>query len=106
MKNRVVLVVSVWLRDNDIAGFVEFENKIAAIQAKHGGKIERAIRLSEPDGDRPFEVHVVSFPNQESLASYRSDDDMKPLADERERLIAKTLIVEGRDVEPYKPVRN
>lgn len=105
MSERIILLVSVWLHeDRDVEGFAAFEGKIAAIQARYGGRIERSVRLTESgESENPFEVHVVSFPDQESLAAYRADDDIKALAAERERLIAKTVFLEGRDIEPYKP---
>ena len=99
---RLTLIVSVWLRDGDVAGFEAFESKVAKIQAKHGGRIERAIRLTPRDSDeQPFELHIVSFPDEGSLAAYRADEAMQALGPERERLIARTVIVEGRDVPPY-----
>jgi uncharacterized protein (DUF1330 family) len=95
--------VSIWLRDGDVAGFEAFERKIAGIQAKHGGRIERAIRLAGADAGaaNPFEVHVVSFPDAASLAAYRADPQMRELAAERERVIGRTVIAEGFEAGPY-----
>lgn len=101
-ESRIVLLVSLWLRSDDVAGFEAFERKVSAIQAQHGGRIERAIRLAHASGSKgPFEVHIVSFPNTASLAAYRADKRIAALAAERERLIARTEIVEGRDVAIY-----
>lgn len=106
MSNKITLVVSVWLKNADIEAFEAFERRIAKIQARHGGRIERAIRLEAPGDNLPFEIHVVTFDSPAKLADYRADPEMKTLAAERDALIAKTVIAEGRDIEPYRPPDN
>ena len=101
MSDKVVLIVSVWLRDNDVDGFERFEAKVAQIQAQHNGHIDRAIRIGGDTEDKPFEVHVVSFDSAEDLKAYRADPQLQALAEIRERIISRTVIVEGRDVDPY-----
>jgi len=101
MSERVVLVVSLWLNDGMVAEFEAFEREIAKIQQRHGGRIERAIRLGRQDDDTPFEVHVVSFPDAERLAAYRADPAMSALAERRTRIFRRTVIAEGYDVGPY-----
>ena len=104
MSDEPILLVSVWLREGDVIAFESFEQKIAAIQAKHGGRIERAIRSSGGQtGEQPFETHIVRFPDAASLTAYRNDPDMRSLAGEREEIILRTAIIEGRDVPPYEP---
>jgi len=103
MSDPILLLVNVWLKNNDVDAFPAFESKVAKIQARHGAKIERAIRLDNPDQDPtvPFAVHVVRFASREQLAAYRADAAMRELASERGRIIARTTIVEGRDVDLY-----
>ena len=101
MNDKVILLVSVWLKKQDVDAFAAFEGKIAEIQARHGGRIERAIRVDSTDPAAPFEVHVVSFDSASGLAAYRADPAMQELASERERIIAKAVIIEGADVELY-----
>ena len=103
MDEQLVLVVSLWLRDGDVPGFEEFERQAARLMARHGGRIERAIRRSAGAGspDDPFEVHIVTFPTPAAFAAYRADPDTSLLAPLRETLIARTMIVAGHDVEGY-----
>lgn len=103
MTDKPVLIVSLWLRGDDVAAFEAFEAKIAQIQAKHGGRIDRAIRMHNPDGDPtiPFEVHVVSFDTAEGLAAYRADPQFHELRGIRERIVSKTVVLSGRDVGLY-----
>lgn len=101
--SRTVLVVSLWLRDGAVAEFEAFERRVATILARHGGRIERAIRATSPlaNASEPFEVHVVSFPDDASLAAYRADPELQALAEQRASIIARTVIVEGVDVQGY-----
>lgn len=101
MSDSVILLVSIWLKDNDVAAFEAFERRVARIQARHGAKIERAIRLGTQDASTPFEVHIVRFPGAKELSAYRADPAIRELAAEREGIIGRTLIVEGHDVGPY-----
>ena len=103
MSDPILLLVNIWLKNNDVDAFQAFESKVARIQARHGAKLERAIRLDNPDQDPgvPFEVHVVGFASREQLAAYRADAAMRELAAERDRIIARTMIVEGCDVDLY-----
>ena len=100
---RKTLVVSLWLRAGAVAAFEAFERRVAKILVRHGGRIERAIRATSPQANasEPFEVHVVSFPDDESLVAYRYDPETRALADERAAIIARTVIVEGVDVQSY-----
>jgi hypothetical protein len=94
---RLVLIVELWLRDDDVAGFEALERRFAVRLAVHGGVIERAVRL---DGalEGPFEIHVVSFPDEAAFAAYRVDAEVAALAAERERVIARTVIRRGHPV--------
>jgi uncharacterized protein (DUF1330 family) len=100
---RTVLVASLWIRDGAVAEFEDFERRVARIQARHGAKIERAIRVAGPAANaaEPFEVHIVSFPDAQALAAYRADPELVALADIRAAVFERTTFVEGFDVPPY-----
>lgn len=97
----ITLIVSLWLKNEDIAGFEAFEGKAAAIMARHGGKIERVIRLENPSAELPFEVHVLTFPDAQAFAAYRTDPALTALAEMRQQVIARTTVWTGQDVEGY-----
>ncbi len=86
-----------------IEAFEDFERRVAAIQAKHGARIERAVRMTGPraNAEEPFEVHVVSFPDRAGLAAYRADPATLALADLRGRIFSRTSILEGVPIEGY-----
>ncbi len=43
-ESRVNLVVSVWLKTDDVPAFESFERAAARVMAKHGGRIEAPLR--------------------------------------------------------------
>ncbi len=47
--------------------------------------------------DQPHEVHLVTFPDQESFERYRADADLLAMADLRARAIRQTLAWVGND---------
>jgi hypothetical protein len=51
-----VLVASLWIRDGRVAEFEAYERKAARIMRRHGGAIERAIRVDAAiaAADAPF----------------------------------------------------
>ncbi len=103
MSGRTILVASLWIRAGAVAEFEAFERRVAAIQAKHGARIERAIRVTGSAANEadPFEVHVVSFPSAQALAAYREDSDLTALAELRATIFTRTTFVVGTDVPLY-----
>lgn len=97
---RVTLIVSLWLKGDDVAGFEEFERQAATLMAAHGGRIESVVRCGGEAG-APFEVHVVSFPDAAAVAAYRGDPRLAKLLPLRERVIARTEIWTGQRRTPY-----
>ena len=95
---RFTLVVSLWLKRHDIPAFEAYEKKAARLLANHGGRVDRAIRIKPGEGDPPFEVHVVSFPDRDRYLGYRADPEVRALVEERNRIIGRTVVLEGEDV--------
>lgn len=102
-EDRLLLIVSLWLKGDDIAAYEAFERQAAALMAAHGGRIERVIRRREdsPSPDAPFETHIVSFPNQAAFDAYRNDKRGQGLAEIRAQVIDRTDILIGRDMAAY-----
>jgi antibiotic biosynthesis monooxygenase (ABM) superfamily enzyme len=97
----VVLVVTLSVRTASIGDFRAFERAAARIMADHGGRIERTVIVPE-DGDEPWrEVHVVRFPDEAALDAYRQDGRLLALAEQRERAVIQTSILQGTDGPDY-----
>ena len=103
MNGRLLLIVSLWLKDANVAQFETFEREAVRRMSKYGGRIERAIRIDDSSrmDDHPFEVHVVSFPDESSFVAYQEDSDTQGLASSRSALIANSVVLFGRDIEVY-----
>jgi uncharacterized protein (DUF1330 family) len=97
---RISLVVSLWLKDEDITGFEEFESAAADIMSRYGGRIEKVIRCGIAER-APFEVLIVTFPTEEAVRQYRQDPRFAALLTIRERVIARTEVWRGREMRPY-----
>ena len=86
------------------AEYERFESAASRIMGRHGGRIERRIKLS---GDanapsnagpvQPDEVHIVSFPDAASFARYRADPEIRALADLRSAAIRDTVVWQGSE---------
>ncbi len=101
MADSYIRIVSLWIHAGQEAAFEAFEREAARIMAKHGGRIERAIRIVGLKADAPFEVHVVSFPDRAASDSYANDPETETLRAGRAGIIARTKILEGRGAGPY-----
>ena len=89
-----ILVVTLTIRPGREAEFAAYERQAAAIMARQGGRIERAIRAGAQ------EIHIVSFPSEARFDAYRHDPDLPAIAALRESAISHTQIVRGFDVAP------
>ncbi|MCR4346068.1 MAG: DUF1330 domain-containing protein [Sulfuricaulis sp.] len=103
MNERHILIVSLWVRNNDIPAFEAFERQAAQAMAEFGGRIERAIRMSgaEFESDKPFEIHIVSFPSEAAYQMYRQSSESRKLAEVRDSVISKAVILTGNEVKAY-----
>ena len=99
---RYVRVVSLWIHPGQAAAFEAFELEAARIMSRHGGRIDSAVRIAPGGaGDRPFEVHVVSFPDRTAAESYAADPETVELRLRRAEIISRTEALEGNPAGPY-----
>jgi uncharacterized protein (DUF1330 family) len=98
----MILVATLVVKPDAVEAFRDYERRAAAIMERHGGRIERAVTL-RPNGEDQFfrEVHVVFFPDEAALNSYRDDPEFKALAPLRESCIAATEIRYGEPGPDY-----
>src|SRR5271169_3838780 len=92
MPNRVTIVAALFIHPGREAEFEQFETAAESIMQRYGGHLERRIGFpSSTDSDQPHEVHIVTFPDQESFAGYRADADLQARAELRTRAIRQTI---------------
>ncbi|MEQ1610945.1 MAG: DUF1330 domain-containing protein [Hyphomonadaceae bacterium] len=85
------------------AAFEAFEREAARIMAKHRGRIDSAVRVTHQEGAGPrdttsSELHVVSFPDREAAEAYAADPEAVALKLRRDKIIAQTMVMAGREV--------
>jgi antibiotic biosynthesis monooxygenase (ABM) superfamily enzyme len=98
----VTLVAILTVRPGAVDAFRAFERRAAAIMSRYGGAIERTVVVPGDGADAPLrEVHVVTFPDRDSLAAYRADADLAALAHLREASVARSEILVGEDGPDY-----
>jgi hypothetical protein len=105
-EQRYILAVRLWIHPGQEAAFEAHEREAARIMARHGGRIDSAVRIeprttSESDGALPFEVHVVSFPDLIAADSYAADPETGGMRLKRPAIIARTELLAGRMAGPY-----
>jgi len=99
----IVLLVQLFIHPGRATELRRFETEAARIMRRHGGRIDRVIRPTDPArGDAlPHEIHLVSFASAAGFEAYRADPELLALAPLRESAIARTEVTVGTDVEPY-----
>lgn len=103
MGTKLTLVAALYIHAGHEAEFEQFETQAASIMRRYGGAVERRIGCAGSVGDDvPHEVHVVTFPDEQSFERYRSDPDLSVLAELRNRAIRKTTIWRGQDLAAFK----
>lgn len=103
-ERKLILVVSLWLKNENVSDFEDYERRAARLLARHDGKIERAVRIKKQASktDEPFEIHVIEFPNEQSFTNYLADPERQELAARRDEIIARTETIFGYDAELYQ----
>ena len=95
----VTLCVLLWARPGAEAGLIAYEDQVLGIASGYGGRILQRARSSGADG-QPLEVQLLEFPSAGAVEEFMADGRRQSLAGERERVIARTEVI---DVQPVRP---
>ena len=102
MSAPITLVVALFIYPERRAEFESFETQASEILSGFGGKIERRIGCSNKDGaSAPDEVHLVTFPDEDSYDRYRESSEIKALASLRAVAIRKTVVWRGTELPAF-----
>ncbi len=96
----IVLTQLVYVRAGREAAFHEFEDVALPLVAKHGGSVMLRLRpgaesVIAAEVEVPYEVHVVSFPDEESLARFSADDERQRFLHLKQESVRSSLLVKG-----------
>jgi uncharacterized protein (DUF1330 family) len=90
---KVTLCVLLWARPGAEDGLIAYEDTVLDLVPGHGGRVLQRARGSGADG-QPLEIQLLEFPATAALDAYMTDDRRTALAAERDRVIARTDVIQ------------
>jgi uncharacterized protein (DUF1330 family) len=88
----VTLCVLLWARPGAESGLIAYEDQVLGIASGYGGRVLQRAR-SEGDG-QPLEIQLLEFPTAQAVAEFMADGRRQALADERDRVVARTEVID------------
>ena len=95
----LTLCVLLWPRPGAHDALTAYEDRVLSLVSEHGGRVLQRARSSGADG-QPLEIQFLEFPSAEALGRYMADERRTVLADERDRAIGRTDVIEVELIEP------
>jgi hypothetical protein len=89
----VTLCVLLWAQPGAEAGLIAYEDTVLRIASSHQGRVRQRVR-SSGTGGQPLEIQLLEFPSADTLDAFMTDERRLALADERDRVISKTEVIE------------
>ena len=83
--------VLLWAHPGLADAMASYEDRVLALLSEHGGILVQRLRAYEPES--PHEVQTIAFAGRAGYASYLADPRRTALADERDRVIARTELL-------------
>jgi hypothetical protein len=95
----VTLGVLLWARPGTEDGLIAYEDQVLGIATGHGGQVLQRARGSGAGG-QPLEIQLLRFPSAQALQEFMTDGRRQALAGERDRVIARTEVIDVELVPP------
>jgi uncharacterized protein (DUF1330 family) len=95
----LTLCVLLWTRPGADDALTAYEDRVLSLVPEHGGRVLQRARSSGAGG-QPLEIQFLEFPSAEALGYYMADERRTVLADERDRVIARTDVIEVELIKP------
>jgi uncharacterized protein (DUF1330 family) len=96
----LALCVLLWAHPGAEGALVAYEDRVLGLVAGHGGRVLQRARSNGADG-QPLEVQLLEFPSAAALHDYMTDDRRLALAEDRDRAIARTQVIDVELVPPH-----
>ena len=94
----VTLCVLLWANSGMESGLIAYEDKVLGFAAEYGGQILQRARNGGSDDhaleNQPLEIQTLRFPSAQAVQRFMADDRRQALAEERDRVIAMTEVIE------------
>ncbi|MFD1813263.1 hypothetical protein [Rhodococcus gannanensis] len=88
----ISLCCLLWARPGQHEGLIAYEDRVLELVSEHGGRVLQRGR-TDGSGDQPLEIQVFTFESQSALDGYMNDERRLALADERDRVVARTELM-------------
>ncbi|EME18439.1 hypothetical protein [Rhodococcus triatomae] len=88
----ISLCCLLWARPGQEEGLRTYENRVLTLITEHGGRVVQRAR-TDGSGDQPVEIQLFTFDSQAALDGYMNDERRLALADERDRVVARTELM-------------
>lgn len=90
---KVTLCVLLWAQAGTEGGLISYEDQVLGLVPGHGGRVVQRAR-GGGTGGQPLEIQLLEFPSAEVLDAFMTDGRRLALAGERDRVIARTEVIE------------
>jgi uncharacterized protein (DUF1330 family) len=89
----LTLCVLLWARPGAETGLVAYEDRVLSFVPEYGGRVLQRARGNGAVG-QPLEIQLLQFPAAEAMEAFMADSRRQALAGDRDRVIARTDIIE------------
>ena len=89
----MTLCVLLWARPGAESGLIAYEDQVLGIASGYGGRVLQRAR-SEGGDRQPLEIQLLEFPTAQAVAEFMADGRRQALADERDRVVARTEVID------------
>jgi uncharacterized protein (DUF1330 family) len=89
----LTLCILLWASPGAEDGLIAYEDRVLRIIPEHGGLVRQRARGSGAAG-QPLEIQILEFPSAQALDAFMTDGRRQALAGERDKVIAKTEVIE------------
>jgi uncharacterized protein (DUF1330 family) len=86
------MCVLLWAQPDADDALIAYEDRVLALVPEHGGRVLNRARSSGADA-QPLEIQLLEFPSAAALSGYMTDSRRVVLADDRDRAVAKTEVI-------------
>ena len=95
----MTLCVLLWARPGTENDLFAYEDRVLGIASGYGGRVLQRAR-GNGAGGQPLEIQLLEFPSAQAVQEFMADGRRQALAGERERVIAKTEVIDVQLVQP------
>jgi hypothetical protein len=89
----ITLGVLLWAQPGLEDALSDYEDEVLGLLDDHDGRVVSRLRLTDDGG--PTELQVIEFGSSAGFDSYLADPRRAARADERDRVIARTELLNG-----------